>query len=85
LKARDVAALGSDVANEVAPSVVRGVANPMHMLTIIAMGLPLMDDLDLEAVAKESAARGRPTFLFVGAPLRVRGGTGSPLNPLAIF
>jgi kynurenine formamidase len=85
LKSRDVAALGSDVANEVAPSVVPGVSNPMHMLTIIAMGMPLMDDLDLEGVAKEAAARSRPTFLFVAAPLRIRGGTGSPVNPLAIF
>jgi kynurenine formamidase len=85
LKARDVAALGSDVANEVAPSVVPGVANPMHMLTIIALGMPLMDDLDLEALARETAARSRSTFLFVAAPLRIRGGTGSPVNPLAIF
>ena len=28
---------------------------------------------------------GRAEFLFVGAPLRVPGGTGSPLNPLAVF
>jgi len=57
----------------------------MHLLSLIAMGMPLMDDLDLETLAKESAARSRPTFLFVAAPLRIRGGTGSPVNPLAIF
>jgi len=85
LKSRDVAALGSDVANEVAPSVVRGVADPMHLLSIIALGMPLMDDLDLERLANEAVARSRPTFLFVASPLRIRGGTGSPLNPLAIF
>lgn len=85
LRARDVAALGSDVANEVAPSVVPGIANPLHLLTLIALGMPLFDDLDLEAVASEAAVRSRPTFLFVAAPLRVRGGTGSPVNPLAIF
>jgi kynurenine formamidase len=85
LKSRDVAALGSDVANEVAPSVVPGVTDPMHLLSLIALGMPLMDDLDLEALAAEATARSRPTFLFVASPLRVRGGTGSPLNPLAIF
>jgi len=85
LRARDVAVLGSDVANELTPSVVPGVANPMHMLTIIALGMPLMDDLDLEALAREAATRSRPTFLFVAAPLRIRGGTGAPVNPLAIF
>ena len=36
-------------------------------------------------VAAAAAARKRPTFLFVGAPLRVPGGTGSPMNPLAVF
>ena len=44
-----------------------------------------MDDLDLEGLAKESAARSRPTFLFVGGSVAHSGGTGSPVNPLAIF
>lgn len=85
LKERGVAALGSDVANEASPSVVPGVATPMHLLAIVAMGMPLMDNLNLEDVAREAAARSRPTFLFVVAPLRIRGGTGSPVNPLAVF
>jgi hypothetical protein len=32
-----------------------------------------------------AAARGRYTFLFVAGPLRIRGGSGSPVNPLAVF
>ena len=47
--------------------------------------MPILDNLDLDAVAREARQRDRWTFLFVGLPLRVRGGTGSPLNPLAIF
>jgi kynurenine formamidase len=85
LKARGVAALGSDVANEVSPSLVPGNGDPLHFLTIVAQGMPLFDNLNLEALATEAAARSRPTFMFVAAPLRIRGGTGSPLNPLAIF
>ena len=85
LKSRDVAALGSDVANEVAPSVVPGFANPMHLLSLIAMGMPLMDDLDLEGSREGIRGSISADFLFVAAPLRVRGGTGSPVNPLAIF
>lgn len=85
LKARGVAALGSDAANEVSPSLVPGNGDPLHFLTIVAQGMPLFDNLDLEALATTAAARSRPTFLFVAAPLRIRGGTGSPLNPLAIF
>jgi kynurenine formamidase len=85
LRERGVAVLGSDVANERYPSLVPGIVNPMHNLTIAAMGLPLLDDLDLEAVAREAATRSRPTFLFMAGPLRIRGGTGSPVNPIAVF
>lgn len=85
LHARGVAALGSDVGNEASPSLVPGIATPMHLLAIVGMGMPLFDNLDLERAAEESAARSRWTFLFIASPLRIRGGTGSPINPLAIF
>lgn len=38
-----------------------------------------------DPLAREARQRNRWTFLLVGSPLRVRGGTGSPLNPLAVF
>ena len=41
--------------------------------------------LDLSAVAAAACERNRWEFLFVAAPLRVPGGTGSPVNPLAVF
>jgi hypothetical protein len=49
------------------------------------MGMPIFDNLDLEAVAEQAASRGRWEFLLVAAPLAVDSATGSPLNPLAIF
>jgi hypothetical protein len=49
------------------------------------MGMRLFDNLDLEAVADAAAERGRWEFMFVAAPLAVPGGTGAPLNPVAIF
>ncbi len=85
LRERGVAMLGADGTNDVLPSGVEGVTQPIHQLTIIAMGMPLFDNLDLEAVAAEAARRNRWDFLLVAAPLAVDGGTGSPLNPLAIF
>lgn len=85
LKARDVAMIGSDYTNDVLPSGVDGVAQPVHQLTLIALGMPLFDNLDLEAVAQEAAKRKRWEFLLTVAPLAVEGATGSPLNPLAIF
>ena len=85
LKERDVAVIGSDGVSDVMPSGVDGLANPLHELVIVGLGMPILDNLDLDAVAEEAARRDRWEFLFVGAPLRVVGGTGSPLNPLAVF
>ena len=77
--------LGSDDTNDVRPSRVEGVAQPVHQLTLVAMGMPLFDNLDLESVAEEAGRQNRWEFMLVAAPLAVEGGTGSPLNPLAIF
>ena len=85
LKSRDVAVIGCDGVSDVMPSGVEGLVNPLHELVIVGLGMPILDNLDLEAVAEAAAERSRSTFLFVGAPLRVPGGTGSPLNPLAVF
>lgn len=85
LKERDVAVIGCDGVSDVMPSGVEGLVNPLHELVLVGLGMPILDNLDLEEVAAAAAQRGRPTFLFVGAPLRVPGGTGSPMNPLAVF
>ena len=77
--------LGSDYTNDLLPSGIEGVAQPIHLLTIVTMGMPLFDNLDLEALAEVAAEQGRWEFMLVAAPLAVPGGTGSPLNPLAIF
>jgi kynurenine formamidase len=85
LKARDIAMLGNDNVSDVLPSRVEGVPQPIHQVVLVALGTPLFDNLDLEAVAVEAARRNRWEFLLTAAPLAVETGTGSPLNPLAIF
>jgi kynurenine formamidase len=85
LRQRDIAILGSDAVSDALPSGVEGVIQPVHQFTLVALGMPLFDNLDLEAVAEEAAKRGRWEFLLTAAPLAVEHGTGSPLNPLAIF
>ncbi len=85
LKDRDASIIGSDAASDVAPSLVDGVAQPIHQLVIIAMGMPIFDNLDLEAVAEEAARQKRWEFLVTAAPMAVGGGTGSPFNPIATF
>lgn len=85
LRQRDVAILGSDAAGDVIPSGVDGAAFPIHQLVLVAMGMPIFDNLDLEAVSEEANRQNRWEFLLTAAPLRVVGGTGSPLNPIATF
>jgi kynurenine formamidase len=85
LKKRDVAVVGSDLASDVMPSGIEGVEMPVHMLSIIAMGAPILDNCDFEAVSAEARKRKRWTFLLTVEPLAVDGGTGSPINPIATF
>jgi kynurenine formamidase len=85
LKDRDIALLGSDVVQDVRPSRVEGVNQPIHQLFLVAMGTPLFDNCDLEAAAEQAARLKRATFCMSVAPLRIPGATGSPFNPLAIF
>jgi len=82
---RGVAMVGSDVASDVFPSQVQGVALPIHQLLLVAMGVRIFDNCDLEALSKEAVKRKRWAFLLTAAPLAVPGGTGSPLNPIATF
>jgi kynurenine formamidase len=85
LKQRDIAILGGDGASDVAPSQVEGVVQPVHFLMLIALGTPLFDNCDLEGVAETAARLNRYEFMFSAAPLAVPGGTGSPINPVAVF
>jgi kynurenine formamidase len=82
---RGVAALGCDGNSDTAPSSTEGVAFPIHVLALNAIGMLLLDYLDLEDLAAACVGHGRWEFMCVTAPLRVVGGTGSPVNPLAIF
>jgi kynurenine formamidase len=82
LKQRDIALLGSDHPQYVSPSNVTGA---VHDFGLLYLGIHMFDNCDLEALGDAAAARKRWEFLLVAAPLPIRGGTGSPLNPLAVF
>ena len=86
LRQRDVAVLGSDHPQYVAPGPADGAPRgAVHDFSLIYLGLPLFDNCDLEALADAAATRKRWAFLLTAAPLAIRGGTGSPLNPIATF
>ena len=82
---RDIAVLGGDGAQDVLPSQVEGVSQPIHALCIVAMGIPIFDNLDLELIGREADRRKRYEFLVTASPAAVPGGTGSVLNPIATF
>ena len=84
-KQRDIAVIGSDMHAELIPSPVPGIPYPMHQLFVVAMGMPMFDNCDLEPLSAAAAARNRWEFLLTASPLVVPRGTGSPLNPIAIF
>jgi kynurenine formamidase len=85
LHEREVAAIGWDGDGEAIPSPCEGVIYPIHAIGINAMGLYFVDSLNFEDLAKACTAEGRSEFLCVIAPLRLLAGTGSPVNPIAIF
>lgn len=82
---RKVAALGSDGNSDAAPNAAETIGFPIHVLAVNAMGLYLMDYLQLEQLRTVCLASSRWEFLLVVAPLQIIGGTGSPVNPIAIF
>ena len=58
---------------------------PLHQVGMVAMGLVLLDNTDMERLSAACAAAGRSEFLLVCAPLPIHGGTGSAVNPIAVF
>lgn len=92
LKERDIALLGGEAPQDVAPAGIDPavtVANdlgprPLHRFALIYLGMPLFDNLDLEALGDVAASLSRWEFLLTAAPLPTRG-TGSPINPIATF
>ena len=85
MHARDVAAVASDnTAVEVAPYEQKGMMLPLHAILIRDMGMTLGEMFDLEELTADCEADGVWDFFLCAPPLKVKGGVGSPLNPLAI-
>jgi kynurenine formamidase len=60
------------------------VSVPMHA-ALFAYGVALVDNALLAPLAEACAAEGRWEFMFSMGPLKLVGGTGCPINPLAHF
>ncbi|MGB5755274.1 MAG: cyclase family protein [Acidimicrobiales bacterium] len=86
LHERRVSVLGCDGVSDVLPgnNPPRWIM-PIHQCVIVAMGVHLLDNLRLDRLADACGRAGKWSFLFTVAPLRVEGGTGSPVNPIAVL
>ena len=77
LSAQRVFAAGSDtIAFEFVPSP----GMPVHIHLLVESGIHIIEALNLEILSAEGVTE----FVFVAAPLRIRGGTGSPIRPVAL-
>jgi kynurenine formamidase len=85
LHERKIAAFLPDGDGETVPSNVEGVTYPVHALQIASMGMACADNLQFEELIRVCEEENRWTFLVVAAPLRLPHGTGSLVNPIAIF
>jgi kynurenine formamidase len=80
LAERDVVLVGADN-RAVEPLPFHGTAELLvHRLLILEHGIYLLEFMYLEELAAESVYE----FLFVAAPLRIAGGSGSPISPFAV-
>jgi kynurenine formamidase len=82
---RGVVATGTDTETyEVQPAPDPGPTGnpqPVHTLLLIENGIYLMESLDLEELARDRVYE----FLFIALPVKIRGATGSMIDPLAVF
>lgn len=77
LSARGVIAAGSDtIAFERVPSA----GMPVHLHLLVERGIHIIEALNMEELARDAVYE----FLFLASPLRLTGGTGSPIRPLAL-
>jgi kynurenine formamidase len=86
LHERRIAVLGCDAVSDLIPNGYSGeLSMPIHVGTLVMMGIHLIDNADLEALSAACARHNRYEFLFAMAPLILERGTASPVNPLAIL
>lgn len=86
LRERDIAVLGSDGVSDALPGL--GLADwalPVHQCALVAMGVHLLDNLRLDRLSAACAEANRWVVQLTVAPLRVEGGTGSPVNAIALL
>lgn len=81
---RDFALVATDGPGDNFPSTGGETPYPIHVLAEVYLGLPLLHNLYLEDLAEAMTERSSQHFLLTAQPLLITGGSGSPVNPVAI-
>jgi len=81
---REVSVYGGDCIEKL-PYPSELLTSPMHMILLASMGTPILDWPSLTELAATCERLKRWEYLLTTAPLRLPGGTSSPLNPLCAF
>jgi kynurenine formamidase len=85
LKARDVAIAGWETPGYM-PQPEGDISRlALHNFALTILGIQILDRADFQALATAAAARNRWEFMLTIAPLPIPNGTGSPVNPIAMF
>jgi kynurenine formamidase len=85
LHEHEVALIMCDAVTDATPSTVPGISLPVHSVGIVGMGLWLLDNAALEELAAVCAELQQIECCLIVSPLQLVGGTGSPVNPLALL
>jgi kynurenine formamidase len=82
---KEIAAICTDTWGvEVRPNETKEVLQPWHWVVIPALGLTMGEMFDVSELASHCAQDHVYEFFFCAPPLVITGGTGSPINPMAI-
>ncbi|MEO7242175.1 MAG: hypothetical protein ABIW85_04635 [Variovorax sp.] len=86
LASKDVSVIASDSVSDALPGpVIQFYKSLVYVLCLAFYGIPLLHNMDLEALAEVCAARKRDNFMFVFSPLNVPKPTGSLCTLVAIL
>jgi kynurenine formamidase len=81
LVAKDPMLLGSDNwPVEVAPNPDPKISLPVHQIALVVNGVHLLENLKLDDLAAKQVYE----FAFIMEPLKIQGGTGSTVAPVAV-
>jgi kynurenine formamidase len=81
LAAKNILLIGSDTGPvEILPNPDKRVDLPVHQIALVVNGIFLLENLKLDQLAAERIYE----FAFIVQPLKIRGGTGSTVAPIAV-